>query len=133
MLFGLKTPDERDSYDVEFSDFFQNRESEEARLLAWPGVHTIMLYPVQGRLVAIIYLYGKNRMMVTISKDESLWSASIDQAEVYVLCPSLDKFSGPIRLEDLLAHRLGRRQIGDLAEIEEKRFDPSILPKITDL
>lgn len=128
-----KTPDERDSYDVEFSDFFQNREPEEARLLAWPGVHTIMLYPVHGRLVAIIYLYGKNRMMVTISKDESLWSASIDRPEVYVLCPSLEKFSGPIRVEDLLAHRLGHRQISDLAEIEEKRFDPSTLPKITDL
>lgn len=128
-----RTPDERYSYNVEFSDFFQNREPEEARLLAWPGVHTIVLYPVNGRLVAIIYLYGKTRMMVTISKDESLWSVSIDQAEVYVLCPSIDKFSGPIRVEDLLAHRLGHRQINDLAEIEEKRFDPSSLPKITNL
>ncbi len=128
-----KTPDERDSYDVDFSDFFQNREPEEARFLAWPGVHTIMLYPIYGRLVAIIYLYGKNRMMVTISKDESLWSASIDQTEIYVLCPSLEKFSGPIRVEDLLAHRLGHCKINDLAEIEGKRFDPSTLPKITDL
>lgn len=128
-----KTPSERDSYDVEFSDFFLNREPEEAKFLAWPGVHTIMLYPIHGRLIAIIYLYGKNRMMVTISKDESLWSASFDQPEVYVLCPSLDKFSGPIRVEDLLAHRLGYCKINDLVEIEEKRFDPSTLPKITDL
>lgn len=127
-----KTPDERDSYDVEYSDFFQNREPKEARFLAWPGVHTVMLYPIYGRLVAIIYLYGKNRMMVTISKDESLWSASIEQTEVYVLCPSLDKFFGPICVEDLLAHRLGHRQISELAEIEAKRFDPSTLPKITD-
>jgi len=128
-----KTPNERDSYDVEFSDFFQNREPEEAKFLAWPGIHTIMLYPIHGRLIAIIYLYGKNRMMVTISKDESLWSASFDQPEVYVLCPSLDKFSGPIRVEELLAHRLGHCKINDLVEIEEKRFDPSTLPKITDL
>lgn len=128
-----KTLDERYSYGVEFSDFFQNREPEEAKFLAWPGVHIIMLYPVHGRLVAIIYLYGKTRMMVTISKDESLWSTSIDRAEVYVLCPSLDRFFGPIRLEDLLAHRLGHRQINDLVEIEEKRFGPTTLPKITDL
>ncbi len=128
-----KTPDERDSYDVEFSDFFQNREPEEAQFLAWPGVCTIMLYPIHGRLMAIIYLYGKNRMMVTISKDESLWAASVHQAEVYILCPSLDKFSGPIHVEDLLAHRLGNIEISDLVEIEEKRFDPSTLPKITDL
>jgi len=128
-----KTPNERGSYDVEFSDFFQNREPEEAKFLAWPGIHTIMFYPFRGRLTAIIYLFGKNRMMVTISKDESLWSTSFEQPEVYVLCPSLDKFFGPIRLEDLLAHRLGYCKINDLAEIEGKRFDPSTLPKITDL
>lgn len=128
-----KTPNERDSYDVEFSNFFENREPEEARFLAWPGVHTIMLYPNHRRLMAIIYLYGKNRMMVTISKDESLWAALVNHPEVYILCPSLDKFSGPINLENLVAHRLGHCKISDLVEIEEKRFDPSTLPKITDL
>lgn len=128
-----RNPKERESYDVEFSDFFRDREPEEARILAWLGVHTIMLYPIHGRLVAVIYLYGKHRMMVTISKDESLWAASVNQAEVYILCPSLGKFSGPMHLEDLLAHCLGHCQINDLIEIEEKRFDPSTLPKITDL
>lgn len=128
-----KDYNERAQCNVEFYDFFQNREPAEARILAWPGVHTIMLYPVNGRLVAIIYLYGKNRMMVTISKDESFWSKSITEAELYVLCPSLDKFSGPIRMEDFLAHRLGYCKISDLAEMEEKRFNPSTLPKITDM
>ncbi len=128
-----KTPSERDLCDVELSDFFQNREPEEARLLAWPGVHTIMLYPILGRLVAIIYLFGKSRMMVAISRDKNFWSDSIEHPEVYIVCPSLEKFSGPIRVEDLLAHRLGHCQIPDLAEIEEKRFDPTTLPKITDL
>lgn len=128
-----KTPKERNSYNLEFSDFFHNREPEDTKFLAWPGVHTIVFYPTHERLIAIIYLYGKNRMMVTISKEKKLWSASINQAEVYVLCPSLDKFSGPIRMEDMLAHRLGNHQIGALAEIEKKRFDPSALPKITEL
>lgn len=128
-----QTPAERALYNVDFYDFFKNREPEESRFLAWPGVHTILLYPIDGRLAAIIYLYGKNKMMVTISNDESLWSTYIEQAEVYVLCPSLDKFSGPISIEDLISHRLGCVEITDLSELDEKRFDPSTLPKITEL
>lgn len=128
-----KTLDERELYNVEISDFFQSRKLKEEQFLVWPGVHTIMLYPFCGRLLAIIYLYGQKRMMVTISTDESFWSASIDRAEVYLLCPSLEKFFGPICVNDLLAHRFGQRKIKDLAELEDKRFDPSTLPKIKNL
>src|SRR5690606_2846415 len=66
-----KTITERVAQGAEFSDFFQGRDAEEAQILAWPGMHTIMLYPKEGRLIATIYLFGKTRLMVTISKDES--------------------------------------------------------------
>ena len=58
---------------------FQNRESEEARLSMWRAHN----YAVSSSWTTGNNLpLWENRMMVTISKDESLWSASIDQAEV---------------------------------------------------
>lgn len=113
------------------SNIFTEIAPEETQWLSWPGVHTIILLPAEGRLVATIYLYGKFKMSITISKDQDLWSRFISEMEIYVLCPSLDVFSGPLSLTALVSHRLGRGRIPDLIPIDEKRFDPSTLPKIS--
>lgn len=128
-----KTPEERASYGVEVSNFLGEQRAEVAQILCWPGVHTVALWPINDRLVASLILFGKTQMMVTISKDKELWSEAIEQPEIYVLCPSLEKFAGPISVFELLNHRQGLKKIEVLTEIEEKRFDPSTLPKITDL
>lgn len=128
-----KTPQERASSGVEVSNFLGEQREEVTQILCWPGVHTVALWPIEDRLVASLILFGKTQMMVTISKDKNLWSEAFEQPEIYVLCPSLEKFAGPISVADLLNHRQGLRKIEVLSEIEEKRFDLSTLPKITDL
>lgn len=128
-----KSLDERTNCGISFSDYFCNRDPEEAEILAWPGVHTIILYPAEGKLELIIYLFGKSRMIITISNDESLWGNKINQAEVFILCPSLNNFTGPISIVDLIAHRSGSRTINQLTEIDNKRFNPETLPKITEM
>ncbi len=128
-----KSLKERINCGVSFSSSFSNRDPEEAEILAWLGVHTIILNPAEGKLDLIIYLFGKSRMIITISNDESLWGNKISQPEVYILCPSLNNFTGPISIEDLIAHRLGSHQIKQLTEIDNKRFNPETLPKITEM
>jgi len=128
-----KSLKERINCGVSFSSSFNNRDPEEAKMLAWPGVHTIILYPIEGKLNAIVYLFGKSRMIITISNDESLWGKKINQAEVYILCPSLGNFTGPINVENLIAHRSGICKINQLAEIDDKQFNPNTLPKITEM
>lgn len=128
-----KDYDKRVSCGAEFSNYFAAKSGGVVDLLAWDGVHTITLYPMGNRLVGIICLFGKMPFYVTISKNPELWSGDICYGEVYVICPSLDKFVGPLSLEDLVSHKLGNSKIDALVEIERKRFDISKLPKITEL
>nr|VFJ87676.1 MAG: hypothetical protein BECKLFY1418B_GA0070995_100762 [Candidatus Kentron sp. LFY] len=101
------------------------------KLFTWDGVHTILIYPTDDVLFGFIFLFGKRTMSIPIAKDRDLWKDKITHPQVYVICQPLGKFVGPISLGDFPAHRTGDAPISELEEIEKKHFDPSTLPKIT--
>jgi len=118
---------------IDFTNYFSKQNYDLNKLLSWDGVHTILIYPNNDTLLGIIFLFGRKMMIIPISKDPEIWSGKISLGEVYIICQSLDKFIGPIQLEDFIAHRTGDKIIEELNEIEKNKFDPSTLPKITDL
>jgi hypothetical protein len=128
--FWEKDANRGEIHDIDFTDFFAPQNDFLDRLLAWDGVHTVLVYPKGDVLLGIIFLFGRTMMIVPISKDPDLWVNKIHNGEVYIICQSLNKFVGPIELEDFIAHRIDVESIKELNEIEEKRFDPSTLPKI---
>jgi len=118
---------------INFTSFFTPQNEGLNKLLAWDGVHTILLYPKGNVLLGIIFLFGKKMMAIEISKDKELWRNMITHGEIYIVCQSLGKFVGPIHLEDFIAHKSNIKKIPELNAIDEKRFDISRLPKIIKL
>ncbi|WP_072005084.1 HNH endonuclease [Pantoea ananatis] len=126
-----KGQNNRDSFGVMFSGLHLNEDKWEH--LAWIGVHTITLLPLQDKLLAIIYLFGRQCMTVVISDEPSLWQSKVIEDEVYVICPQLNVFAGPYTIEKFSRHRNGKEMIPDLRAIDIKEFDVTTLPTIYDL
>ncbi|MFK3843857.1 MULTISPECIES: HNH endonuclease [Serratia] len=123
--------DLRNSFGISFSESFTTQD--EWAHLSWIGIHTITILPLVDKLLAIIYLFGRQCMTIVISDEPSLWRGKIINDEVYVICQTLNIFLGPYTIENFVNHRTGVEIIPSLNEIDLKEFDVSTLPTIYDL
>ena len=132
MLVQIYT-DKRRSFGIAFSEPVSVDDDEEWGHLAWPGVHTITIVPEPDRLLALIYLVGRQLMTITVSDAPGLWREKIAASEVHVICQTLGHYAGPFSVDDFVAHRFDGKKIPTLLEIDSKEFDIATLPTFDDL
>ncbi|SFX21949.1 HNH endonuclease [Pseudomonas sp. NFPP02] len=125
--------DKRRSFGIAFSELVSVDDDEEWGHLAWPGVHTITILPEPDRLLALIYLFGRQLMTITVSDAPDLWREKIVASEVHVICQTLGHYAGPFSVDDFVAHRSDGEKIPALWEIDSKEFDIATLPTFDDL
>ena len=114
-----REPDAREGlgvYGTAFSLVGKNKDMEE--LLSWRNCHTIMLMPAAGRLTLGINLYGSHGMAVVISFDDAMWRGRVsDLGMVWVVCPGLRRYAGPMDFLDFYEDAKKVSPTGPLMEL----------------
>jgi hypothetical protein len=74
-------------------------------ITTWKGGHTILLLPFGEMLSLWVNFYEHHTFGVLITKDKNHWDGKIDKSGLlFVLTPTLKKFTGPLNLITLFAH-----------------------------
>ncbi|MFJ3151373.1 HNH endonuclease [Pseudomonas hunanensis] len=125
--------DKRRSLGITFNELLSVEDDEEWSHLAWPGVHTITILPEPDKLLALIYLFGRQFMTITLSDEPDLWNGKISSPEIHVICQTLGRYAGPFSVDDFVAHRFDGDKIPALSEIDSREFDIENIPTFDDL
>lgn len=100
--------------------------------LWWPGAYTIVLLPTEADFVAVLYLQRGKSLGIVVSDQPEFWKTpeleEYREGIVFLILPQLGRAVGPVSLPDYLAHRLRCFIHPELAELENKRKDPSSFP-----
>lgn len=114
-------------YEHQMSNFFgdeNNPLKNLSEIIAWKGGHTIILFPIENKLLLLLYLSGDKRPIVLTITDELNQYENVQLSEfqngfVWILIPQRKIFKGAYGLPEYLAYRTGDKSfIEELREIE---------------
>lgn len=124
-------------YEHKISNFFSESNTplnNVSQILAWKGGTTIILLPINNRLVLLLYLAGnKQPIVITITDELDCFAVEIinkfPNGCVWILIPQRQIFKGAYGLPEYLAYKTGDKSfINDLNEIEKLYVEFEKLP-----
>lgn len=125
------------NYQHQMSSYFSDQDNplkQVSHLIAWKGGHTIILCPIDNKLLLLLYLSGNlNPIVVCIAENIDKYNNDFLKAFsdgcVWILIPQKQIFTGPYSLPEYLAYQMGDKSfIGDLIEIENLYVEFENLP-----
>ncbi|WP_437597727.1 HNH endonuclease [Sorangium sp. So ce590] len=97
-----RKPESRAQLGIRGSAFLA-RDEMQMPMFAIPQCHTIVVMPVQGRLMALLNLYGRHEGMIQISDDQQLWECLIpEEGRTWTIAPAFRRFVGPVSIIDFM-------------------------------
>lgn len=124
-------------YQHQISNFFGDENSplkNLSEIIAWKGGHTIIFFPIDDKLLLLLYLSGDKRPIVLTITDELKQYENVQLSEfpngfVWILIPQRKIFKGAYGFPEYLAYRTGDKSfIEELDEIEKLYVEFNNLP-----
>lgn len=115
-------------YDHQISNFFVDKDyplKNLSNIIAWQGGHTIIFFPIDNKLLLLLYISGDKRPIVlTITDVLDQYQNSIlnefPHGCVWILVPQRQVFKGVYGFPEYLAYKTGDKKfIKELEEIEK--------------
>lgn len=121
-------------FEPKISNFFQLKNENIFKLIAWKGGHTILFLPIQNSLILHLSLFGSEIPLLTTITDE-LEKFDIDLVKkypngwVYIFIPQRGIFKGPYSFPAYIAYSQGDKSfMEDLTDIENLYINFEDLP-----
>ncbi|MCJ2056663.1 hypothetical protein MKL09_08855 [Methylobacterium sp. J-048] len=132
-LLWNSTPGQHADSELRGTGFWRSEGQSDFRdPLAIEGAWTIAVgafYPAFG--YSLSTSSGRSMSMM-VSDDPGLWTPGVveqyHEMQIFIVVPQRQLFLGPYRVIDFVSHRLGRRLIAALAELEDSRVGLQDLP-----
>lgn len=132
-LLWNPVPGQHDDADLRGTGFWRPGGGDHAPdPLAFEGAWTIAIgafYPAFGFSVCTS---GGRTMSMMVSDDPGLWRPGVighyRETQIYIVVPQRSQFLGPYRIMDYVSHRLGRRTIPELVDLQNSRVRLRDLP-----
>ncbi|MFA5216666.1 HNH endonuclease [Sulfuricurvum sp.] len=126
-----------ENYQHQMSSFFSDQNNplkQVSEIIAWKGGHTIVLFPIDNKLLLLLYISGnKNPIILTITdefnKFNNTLTSEFPNGCVWILIPQRQIFKGKYGFPEYLAYKMGDKSLmEDLSEIENLYVEFENLP-----
>lgn len=117
-------------YEHQMSNFFgdeNNPLKNLSEIIAWKGGHTIILVPIENKLLLLLYLSGDKRPIVLTITDELIQYENVQLSEfqnglVWILIPQRKICKGAYGFPEYLAYKTGDKSFIEELEIIENLY-----------
>lgn len=117
----------REKIDIRGQSFLSGRDDLKT-ILSWDQGHVIGFINDNSRLSLHVNFFSSQDATIEISSEPEHWKGKFDNlGTIYLVCPGLQKYAGPIALENFIAHKQGyyNKEIRDLeVALEEYALPP---------
>lgn len=114
-----KDNDERNKIPIHGSGLMNGSDLKQIdEFLKWEGSHVIGLFENNDQLSLYTNFYGWKGSLIQISRHKEHWAGIIKGSKIYIVVPEMQKYVGPIRMIDLVAHKNSPNKNPLLSELE---------------